>query len=307
MIYTCTLNPAIDYRLVVDTLEVGKLNPSNFSQMLAGGKGINVSVVLNNIGTDNIAIGFLGGFTGEFLKSYISKELKLKSDFIEINDLTRINIKLSHDLKETEINQAGPTIFPEDAKRLLRYIQNLKKEDVLVCGGTKTRGVDDIYSQIAKLCNEQGIEFVVDATKKDLLDVLKFQPLLVKPNIHELEEFFQEKITTLEEIIFYGKKLLNLGAKNVIVSRGKDGSVFLNSQGTLLSPGLVGEVRNTVGAGDSMVAGFVSQYIQNKTSFECYRYAIACGSATAFSYNLATKDEINSLLGKIEINEVNEK
>ncbi len=306
MIYTCTLNPAIDYRLVVDNLELGKLNRSNFSKMMAGGKGINVSIVLNNIGSENIAIGFLGGFTGVYLKKYLTEILKLKSDFIEINDLTRINIKLSHNLSETEINQEGPTILENDAKHLIDYIHKLNQNDILVCGGTKNKGVEDIYSRIALACHSKGIEFVVDATKKDLLDVLKYHPFLVKPNIHELEEFFDTLISSVEDIIRYGKKLIDLGAKNVIVSRGKDGSIFINRETILLSEGIRGEVKNTVGAGDSMVAGFVSEYMKNQDIHASFKQAIAAGTATAFSYNLATLAGIEEIYPKIIITEVNQ-
>ena len=188
-----------------------------------------------------------------------------------------------------------------DFYKLTKMIDNMSPSDILICGGSSVKGVDDIYQKIASQCQKKKIEFIVDTTKSDLAQVLPYSPLLVKPNIHELEEFFEASIRTVDETIKYGKKLLELGAKNVIVSLGGKGSVFLNNDLTLRAKALVGEVKNTVGAGDSMVAGFISSYVVDKDVLKAYKLAIACASATAFSPVIGTKSEIELLLPSVEI------
>lgn len=301
MIYTCTLNPAIDYQIRLDDLHRGKLNRSSFSQFQTGGKAINVSIVLNELKTPNIATGFLGGFTGEYLEKTLNEQYHLQTKFIHVDDFTRVNIKLNVSGEETEINQAGPKITPSDFHQLLHLIDSMSKNDIFIASGSAVKGVDQIYLELAKACKNNGIPFIVDATKSDLSDVLPYQPLLVKPNLHELEEFFQTSIKNHAEIIQYAQKLLALGAKNVIVSLGGKGSVFVSQDTVMSSKAIVGEVKSTVGAGDSMVAGFVSRYSKDQNLFESYKCAIACASATAFSPGLATLTEIEALLPEVKI------
>jgi 1-phosphofructokinase len=304
MIYTCTLNPAIDYRLLVSNFEVGKLNRSSSSIFMAGGKSINVSIVLNELNTKNIATGFLGGFTGQYLKQYLIENLKLDTNFIEVSGFTRINVKLLSNDIETEINQESPNIEDKDFQKLTNLIDHMETLDILICGGSSVKGIDNIYEKIAIHCQKKKIEFIIDTTKSDLAQVLPYGPLLVKPNIHELQEFFGVSIRTLDETIKYGKKLLELGAKNAIVSLGGKGSIFVNKDLTLRAKALVGEVKNPVGAGDSMVAGFISSYTIDKDIIKAYKLAIACASATAFSPTIGTRSEIDALLPSVEIENI---
>ncbi|MCF7927290.1 MAG: 1-phosphofructokinase [Candidatus Izimaplasma sp.] len=305
MIYTCTLSPAIDYKIELEEFQQGKLNRSKFSKFSAGGKGINISIVLNNLDTKNVALGFIGGFTGKFIENHLQNEHGLKTDFIELTATTRINVKLLVRNQESEINQLGPSITQNDLEKLLDKINTFSSSDLVICAGSQGRNSQNTYYQIAKRCDEKGIDFIIDTSKETLLETLQFKPLLVKPNIYELMDYFDVTIKTESEIIKYGKQLINLGAQTVIVSLGAEGSLMITKQNVYKSTIPPGEVKNTVGAGDSMISGFVSEYHKTKDLIKAYKNAVAAGTATAYSYKLATKNEIKKYEKQIELKKVN--
>ena len=306
MIYTCTYNPAIDYKLELDNLVVGDLNRTNMSIFTAGGKGINVSIVLNRLEVENVSIGFVGGFSGKYFVDYLKEKYDLNTSFIEVSGKTRINVKLNTSGTETEINARGPKISLEELNILLSKIDGMSENDVLVIGGSVARGVANSYLDLVKKCKSKNIEFIIDTNKDNLLEVLTYQPLLVKPNLKELEELFDVSIKSQAEIIRYANKLLDKGAKNVIVSLGANGSLLINREAILQALPIIGDVKNTVGAGDSMVAGFVCEYMKSSDAKEAFKKAVAAGTATAFSYGLAKKADVLNYYHKVEIKEVKE-
>ena len=297
MISTITLNPSIDYVVKVKDFKVDAVNRCEEEHMYAGGKGINVSIVLQNLGIHSKALGFVAGFTGDEIIRLVQSH-GVESDFVKLNKgLSRINMKLKS-REETEINGQGPALTIEEIKALYEKINDLEKGDFLVLAGSIPAGVPhDIYKQIMKDFKGKGIEFVVDATKDLLMNVLAYRPFLVKPNHHELGELFGVRIQTQEEVINYAKKLQEKGARHVLVSMAGDGAVLVTEEGQVIRhTGLKGQVKNSVGAGDSMVAGFLAGYIQNGNFEEAFKMGIAAGSATAFSDELATKEEVDALL-----------
>ncbi|OOM10495.1 1-phosphofructokinase [Clostridium saccharobutylicum] len=297
MINTITLNPSLDYIVKVDSFKVDALNRSLEEQVYAGGKGINVSIVLKNLGVENTALGYIAGFTGEEISRQV-KEHGVNCDFIKLkNGLSRINVKLKSD-GETEINGSGPEITETDLQNLYEKLNSLTKGDYLVLSGSIPNSVpDDIYENIMKSLLDKGIEFVVDATKDLLLKVLKYKPFLIKPNHHELAEMFNVELKSDEDIITYGKKLQEMGAKNVLISMAGDGAILLPENGEPIKREVPkGILKNSVGAGDSMVAGFLCGYLKNKNINEAFKMGIATGSASAFSEELATKEQVEELL-----------
>lgn len=296
MIYTVTFNPALDYVVKMDSLELGMVNRSTAEAVYYGGKGINVSIVLNNIGVENVALGFIAGFTGREIEDGV-KAMGVTTDFITLADgMSRINVKIKAE-KETEINGQGPDIKAEELLELFNKLEKLKGGDCLVLAGTIPASLpSDIYEQImAKLMNK-GIDIVVDATKELLLNVLKYHPFLIKPNNHELEEIFGVKLSTDEDIAEYAKKLQVMGARNVLISMAGDGAMLITEAGEVLRIGVPkGKVVNSVGAGDSMVAGFTASYLKNHDYMEALKRGTATGSATAFSEGLATADKVEEL------------
>ncbi|MBD7965310.1 1-phosphofructokinase [Fictibacillus norfolkensis] len=303
MIYTCTLNPSIDYVARVEDFKEGHLNRTSDTFVYPGGKGINVSRVLKHLGIDSTALGYTGGFTGAFIKDFLTEE-QILHDFINVSEVTRINVKLkSH--KETEINGLGPSISIENQQNLLQKIDNMSEGDFLLLAGSIPPSIsDDFYAEIAKKCNGQGIHAVIDTAGEALRKTLSFQPFLIKPNHHELGELFQTDVNSKEDAIFYGKKLLEAGVQNVIVSMAGDGAIFLNKDTVLISNVPVGTVKNSVGAGDSVVAGFLSQIIQERDLSTAFQYGVAAGSATAFSEDLCTLEQVEFLRKQIVIEEV---
>lgn len=301
MIYTVTFNPALDYVVGVENLLAGTVNRTRSEKIYYGGKGINVSLILNRLGIENIAYGFLAGFTGEAIKKGLCEQ-GVKTDFITLKDgLSRINVKIRSSC-ETEINGQGPDI-PQDAiDELFGKLSTIKNGDTLVLAGSIPQTLpSDIYETILNKLSGKGIRFVVDATKDLLLNVLKYHPFLIKPNNFELGEIFGKHLKTKDEIIYCAKELQNKGAENVLVSMGGNGAILLSSDGQIYHIKAVsGKVRNTVGSGDSMVAGFIAGYIKTND----YKYALelgsAAGSATAFSDDLGTYDEIMDNLKKIQ-------
>jgi len=296
MIYTVTFSPAIDYVVDLTNFEIGEINRTQQEQAFPGGKGINVSLVLANLGKSSVATGFLGGFTGQFIKEELAKR-HIQSGFIEVSGLTRINVKIRAG-KETAINGQGPHITEGEIECLIEQLEKLTSDDLLVISGTVPKSLpDNIYEMILERIKDNGVTVIVDATKDILLNTLKYHPLLVKPNKEELEEMFNVSIKNDAELIENASKLLDLGAQNVIVSLGGDGALLV---GKGLTPTLTkapqGKVVNTVGAGDSLVAGFISEFTDSHNIVNAFKYGIATGSASAFSEYLATKVEVEALL-----------
>ena len=302
MIYTVTLNPSIDYVINLKSLNIGQINRVNSENVYPGGKGINVSRVLKTLGYDNVATGFISGFTGDFIINSLC-ELGVKSDFIKLdNGFTRINVKIKSN-EETEINGGGPHISDEKLKELFDKLSYLKEDDILILAGSIPSTLsEDLYEKIIKHVENNKVKVVVDATKNLLLNVLKYNPFLIKPNNHELEEIFNVKLDNLNDIITYAKKLQEMGARNVLVSMGKDGALLITENGqVLISNAPNGRVINSVGAGDSMVAGFICGYLNSNSYEEALKLGSASGSATAFSSDLAKKELIHELIKEIKV------
>lgn len=297
MIYTVTLNPSLDY--VVDMygeLKVGETNRACGEHILPGGKGINVSIMLENLGVSSVALGFVAGFTGEEIVNRISM-LGCKTDFIRLSEgMSRINVKLKGQ-KETEINASGPCISENKVEELMEKLEELKEGDILVLAGSIPSSVSSsIYKDIMIRLMGKHVMVIVDASNELLLNVLELHPFLIKPNHQELAELFGVELTSQEDIIFYGKKLREMGARNVLISMAGDGAIFLGEDGSILvSAAPEGIVVNSVGAGDSMVAGFLAKYLETKDFACAFRMGIAAGSASAFSRELATKEEVMQL------------
>lgn len=300
MIYTITFNPALDYISKVDNFEIGKINRTKEEKVLPGGKGLNVSTVLKNLGFQSTALGFIAGFTGKELKTEIEK-YGIQTDFIEVKEgITRINVKISSDV-ETALNGNGPIITEEDIEKLLEQISKFNNEDIVILAGNIPKGIkNNIYEIICSKLEKNGVTFVVDSTKELLINVLKYKPFLIKPNKEELEETFKEKIETNEDIVKHAEKLQDMGARNVLISLGGDGAILITeTKEVYYSKAPKGKVLNTVGSGDSMVAGFIAGYQKNRDYNEAFKMGIAAGSASAFSMNLATLPEVKSLLKEI--------
>lgn len=300
MIYTVTFNPALDYVMIIDEFKSGNVNRCENEFLNPGGKGINVSTMLSELGEENVALGFIAGFTGRELVNKLN-ERNIKTNFIELKEgLTRINVKIKGNI-ESEINAKGPNINKEDLQKLLSQIDTLKDDDILVLAGSIPSSIDDdIYEQIMKRLSEKNVYVVVDATKDLLKNVLRYKPFLIKPNHHELAEFFDVKINSDEEIVEYAKKLQEMGAENVLVSMAADGAILVTKENEVIKTNTPkGKVVNSVGAGDSMVAGFIYGYLKNKDYKEALRFASAAGSASAFSESIAEKEKVEELLKEL--------
>lgn len=294
MIYTVTLNPSLDYVVSVEDFVLGKTNRTSNELMFPGGKGINVSIVLNNLGLKSTLLGFVAGFTGAEIRSKI-KAKNLKEDFIEINEgMSRINVKLRSN-EETEINGMGPVISSMDLDNFIEQIDKLDEGDILVLAGSIPSSIPDtIYRDIMARLDGRGVMVIVDATRKLLLNVLEYHPFLIKPNNFELGEIFgNPDLRDKEEIVELAKKLQEKGARNVLVSMAGDGAVLVTEDGDVYETAAPeGTVRNSVGAGDSMVAGFIYGYQTTGDYKEAFYYGVSAGSASAFSDDLATEDKI---------------
>ena len=292
MIYTVTFNPSLDYIVSVDDFKLGLTNRTSSELILPGGKGTNVSTVLKNLGLESTALGFVAGFTGNEIVKRLN-DMGIKSDFISIeNGISRINLKLKS-IDGTEINGAGPDISEDKVNELMDKLNQLKEGDVLVLAGSIPSSMsDNIYRDIMADLKDRGVMIVVDATKDLLLNVLEYHPFLIKPNNHELGEIFDVKLTTREEVIPYGRKLQEKGARNVLVSMAGEGAVLIAEDGQVFD----------APARDSMVAGFVAGWIEKQDYEYAFHMGVASGSASAFSENLATKEEIinvyNQVMGK---------
>lgn len=300
MIYTLTVNPAIDYVIHVDDLKPGEVNRSSSEQIFFGGKGINVSFVLNTLGIESTALGFIAGFTGDEIERRL-KELDIKTDFVKLeHGNTRINVKLKAD-KETDINGQGPSISDDKLEEFFKKTDKLKKGDLLVIAGSVPNTLPkDIYQQIMSRLYENGIGFVVDATGDLLKKALQYKPFLIKPNSIELGEIVGRELKDTDDIVAAAKQMQSLGAKNVLVSMAADGAVLITENGDVHKIGTVsGKVKNSVGAGDSMVAGFLAGYMQNGDYEYALKLGTAAGGATAFSDGLAEKELIYDLIKQL--------
>lgn len=304
MIYTLTLNPALDYDIYLDKFVQEELNSAKETNIRAGGKGINVSKALNSLGDNSIAMGFTAGFTGEIIKKELHKD-NIKTKFIDVNGLTRINVKVSVDYsKETEIAGTSPSFTKEHVNELLETLNNLTSEDILVLSGSIPKGLDnDIYKNIVDSISSNP-KIVLD-TRGDLIlqNLSKNKDkkyVLVKPNILELEQMFNEKLNTDEDVIKKAKFFIDYGVENVLVSKGSKGAILITKDWVYSSEVPKGKLINSIGAGDSMVAGFVSGLVKGNIE-NAFRLSVACGSATAYSHNIATHKEIMELYNHVEV------
>ena len=296
MIYTVTLNPALDYVMKVGNIRFDDINRSESEEIYYGGKGINVSVILTRLGVENKALGFVGGFTGEKLYEMLKND-GIDCDFNTLkNGYTRINVKIKAQT-ELDVNAQGPAIDEEDIALLLEKLDEIKQGDYLVLAGSIPNTLpDDIYERILSRLDGRGINFVVDATGDLLKNVLKYKPFLIKPNHHELGDLFGVEAKSEDDIVFYAKKLQEMGARNVLVSRAKDGATLIDEQKNVTTFGNVeGELVNSVGCGDSMVGGFLAGWIEKGDYSYALKLGAACGNATAFSQELATANEIKAV------------
>ena len=305
MIYTITFNPAVDLVIQVPNCQLGALNRSKGEEYVAGGKGINMSIVLKRLGVDNIATGFLGGFSGKFIEEFLEKE-GITPQFIVVEGTTRINVKVKGEV-ETEINAAGPNVGVEKFQQLMNYFKEVLQDgDIVFLAGNAAPGLDESsYVEIAKLCYARGVKLVLDTTKDLLLACLPYHPFMIKPNLHELEELFGVTIQTKEEMIDYAFQLQEKGARNVLISCGGEGAFLVNEIGQVFTSNTPkGMLINSVGAGDSMLAGFMAKFIETNDYRMSLKQGAASGSATAFSVGIATRELIEELIPQIEITEI---
>lgn len=301
MIYTVTFNPSLDYIVSMDSFEMGMTNRTTGEQIFPGGKGINVSIVLNNLGIENTALGFTAGFTGEKIEKE-TQAMGLRTDFLRVdNGFSRINVKLK-DYDGTEINGMGPDMTQNDVEKLCAQLDKLKAGDALVLAGSIPKCLpDSIYRDILERLKGRGILFVIDATKDLLLNVLEYRPFLIKPNNHELGEIFGTEFHTREEVVPYARKLREKGARNVLVSMSGQGAVLVDEKGEVHAlPAPKGTLVNAVGAGDSMVAGFLAGWTEKRDFEHAFRMGISTGSASAFSEQLATREEVERVFASLD-------
>lgn len=300
MIYTVTFNPSLDYIVSVENFQLGLTNRTSSELMLPGGKGVNVSTVLMNLGIENTALGFVAGFVGDEIIRRL-EEMGVQNGFIQIEEgVSRINLKLKS-IDGTEINGQGPVISPEHVEELMKQLDRLGEGDVLFLSGSIPSSMpDDAYQKIMERLDGRGVQIVVDATKDLLLNVLEYHPFLIKPNNHELGELFGVELKTREEVIPYAKKLQEKGAVNVLVSMAGEGAVLIDAnEDVYMAPTPKGTLVNGVGAGDSMVAGFMAGWLEKQDYEHAFCMGVSAGSASAFSEHLATKAEIEAVYQQV--------
>lgn len=300
MIYTVTLNPSIDFIVRLDHLELGSVNRMTSDDKFAGGKGINVSRILQRLDVDNTATGFIGGFTGRFVENGLIVE-GIKTNFVQVSEDTRINVKIKAG-EETEINGAGPKISDEKLEELKAILAGLSSEDTVVFAGSAPSSLgNQVYNTLIPIAKKAGAEVVCDFEGQTLLDSLNYQPLLVKPNNHELADIFDVELNGLEDIEKYAREILAKGAKNVIISMAGDGALLVTPEAAYFAKPIKGTVKNSVGAGDSMVAGFTGEYVKSGDPIEALKWGVACGTATTFSNDLATAEFIKETYQEVEV------
>ncbi|MBU5309619.1 1-phosphofructokinase [Ligilactobacillus saerimneri] len=303
MIYTVTINPSIDYIVQLPELHLGLVNRMAYDNKLPGGKGINVSRILRELGHDSVAWGFMGGFTGRFITDALEKD-GLKTDFTPVAADTRINVKIKAE-EETEINGKGPAVTPAEIAAFKEKFAHLTADDVVIFAGSLVPNLDDdFYFELIKIIQEKGAQFVIDTTGESLRKALQEKPLVVKPNNHELAELFGVEFSGINDIIKYAQKLREMGAQYVMISMAGDGGLLVTADGVYRSLAPQGTVVNSVGAGDSMLAGFTGTYADTHDPVEAFRYGLASGSATAFSEDLATRAKIDEILSQIKITKI---
>ncbi len=300
MIYTVTLNPSIDYIVRLDKVVVGSVNRMTSDDKFAGGKGINVSRILQRLGVENTATGFLGGFTGKFVEDGLKAEA-IATKFVQVDQDTRINVKIKAD-DETEINGSGPQISPDQLAQLEAILSGLSAEDTVVFAGSAPANLgNQVYNRLIPVAKEAGAQVVCDFEGQTLLDALNYQPLLVKPNNHELEAIFNVKLDGLADVEKYAREILAKGAQNVIISMAGDGALLVTPEAAYFAKPIKGQVKNSVGAGDSMVAGFTGEFVKSADPIEALKWGVACGTSTAFSDDLASIDFIKETYQKVEV------
>ena len=303
MIYTVTLNPSIDFIVRLDSLALGSVNRMTSDDKFAGGKGINVSRILKRLDIENTATGFIGGFTGRFVKDGLVDE-GIATKFVEVSEDTRINVKVKAG-EETEINGAGPHISTEKLEELETILAGLSSEDTVVFAGSAPSSLgNQVYNMLIPIAKKAGAEVVCDFEGQTLLDSLNYQPLLVKPNNHELADIFGVELNGLADIEKYAREILAKGAKNVIISMAGDGALLVTPEAAYFAKPIKGIVKNSVGAGDSMVAGFTGEYVKSGDPIEALKWGVACGTATTFSDDLATAEFIKETYQKVEVEKI---
>ncbi len=300
MIYTVTFNPSIDYVIFMNDFKIDGLNRATATYKFAGGKGINVSRVLKTLDVESTALGFAGGFPGKFIADTLNNSA-IQSNFIEVDEDTRINVKLKTG-QETEINAPGPHITSAQFEQLLQQIKNTTSEDIVIVAGSVPSSIpSDAYAQIAQITAQTGAKLVVDAEKELAESVLSYHPLFIKPNKDELEVMFNTTVNSDEDVIKYGRLLVDKGAQSVIVSLGGDGAIYIDKEISIKAVNPQGKVVNTVGSGDSTVAGMVAGIASGLTIEKAFQQAVACGTATAFDEDLATRDAIEKIKSQVTI------
>ncbi|MFC2947890.1 1-phosphofructokinase [Virgibacillus sediminis] len=298
MIYTCTFTPSIDYTTYLAEFEAGRLNRAEDVYYYPGGKGINVSRVLNRLDTDSVALGFAGGFTGEYLKQFLNNE-GIQTEFTDTGENTRINVKIKAK-NETELNGPSPEIQNHQLDSLLEKVTMMKEDDWFVLAGSLPSSIPaDFYEKLTNACRKKGVRFVLDTSGPALGSLLSTNPFLIKPNSEELGDLFGTSITSKRQAAHYAKKLVDDGITYVIVSMGGEGAILVSKEGTWTAESPRGKAVNTVGAGDSMVAGFLASFQKNGNAEEAFRFGVACGSATAFQSDLCQKEDAQKLLGQV--------
>lgn len=300
MIYTVTLNPSIDFIVRIDQLNLGSVNRMVSDDKFAGGKGINVSRVLQRLGVGNTATGFLGGFTGHFIEDSLKNE-GIETAFVKVDQDTRINVKIKSQ-EETEINGQGPMISQEQLEALKAKLSQLTSDDTVVFAGSAPANLGNaVYKELIPLVRKSGAQVVCDFEGEPLLDALANNPLLVKPNNHELEAIFGVPLNSLNDVETYARRILEMGAQHVLISMAGDGALLVTEEATYFAKPIKGQVKNSVGAGDSMVAGFTGEFVKSKDPVEALKWGVACGTATAFSDDLATIAFIKETYHKVEV------
>lgn len=303
MIYTITLNPAIDYKIKVDRFELNQLNRFKKASLHPGGKGINVSIVLKNLGIDSVPVAILGGFTGHYLCEEIKKKYHLDLKPIWVDGDTRINIKMMVD-HETELNHEGPKVKDEIFDVIIDMIHHMNENDLVIVGGSSPQGQRDAFQQIAIKCHEKGVPFIMDTPGEFFHQFIDHKPFLMKPNLKELNDYLLMDLFNLDEIIFYGRQLVYRGVKHLMISLGERGSLYLNQDNAYLAHPLEGEAISTIGAGDSMVAGFVQMFELTKDPKKAFIEAVAAATSTVFTGKLATLRDTQKYQTKVVIEEL---
>lgn len=300
MIYTCTITPCLDYTTYLPTFKTGELNRTEEVYYYPGGKGINVSRVLKRLDVDNVAISYAGGFVGDYIKTFLHEE-GIQTDFIETTEITRINVKIKAE-EESELNGPGPSITEAQQKQLLDKVQAMQKDDWFVLAGSLPASIPVLFfEELAKTCEINGVRFVLDTSGPALKQLIHTKPFFMKPNDEELGELFDTTITTKEEAFHYAKKLVALGIQHVVVSMGGAGALLVTDELALAAEAPKGQVVNTVGAGDSLVAGFIAAYVAQENAREAFRYGVASGSATAFRSDLCERVGVLNLIDEVKI------